>query len=84
MNCLGALSFVLTDTVHNKKISGRFINAPDTFKQMVTAVDPATNEEFKVIETYFEPLPDSTWIFEDISLNISDTVSFEKGRKLRR
>ena len=80
MNCLGALSFVLTDTVYNKKISGRYINAPDTFKQMVTAIDPITDERFKVIETYFEPLPDGTWIFEDLSLNLSDTVNFEKGR----
>lgn len=81
MNCLGALAFILIDTVQNKKITGRFINSPDTFKRMVTAVDPITDEHFKVIETYFEPLADGTWIFEDLNLNISDTVHFNKGTK---
>lgn len=81
MNCLGAMSFVLRDTIQNKKITGMFVNAPDTFKRLVMATDPITNDDFKLVETYFEPLEDNTWIFQDFNLNISDTVHFDKGLK---
>lgn len=81
MNCLGAMSFVLRDTIQNKKITGQFVNTPDTLKRLITATDPITDDDFKVMETYFEPLEDNTWIFQDFNLNISDTVHFDKGRK---
>lgn len=81
MNCLGAMSFVLRDTLQNKQITGQFVNSPDTLKRLVTVIDPITDDDFKVIETYFEPLEDNTWVFRDFNLNISDTVHFDKGRK---
>lgn len=81
VNCLGAMSFILNDTIQNRKITGKLINSPDTFKRRITIVDPITGDEYPRIETYFEPLEDSTWIFQDFNLNISDTVHFDKGRK---
>lgn len=81
IDCMGAMSFVLSDTIQNKRIIEKLINSPDTLKKLIIVVDPITNDEWKIVAPYFEPIEDSIWVFQDLNLNIADTVTFKKGWK---
>lgn len=63
LDCKGAMSIVLIDSIKNIMIEGQFLNGLDTEKNQMLIINPETGEEKIEMLKDFEPIKDGLWKF---------------------
>jgi len=66
IDCRGALSFRLVDSVNNLQIEGAFVNGLDTLTGQTLSIDVVEQKGKIRLYKYFEPLQNGIWKYKNL------------------